>query len=143
MEAIRAEKEWQRAGVHYVRTVVACEELGVPIRYEFADDTPDSRYVLVMEGEQPVATCRVHILDQAVGKIERVDTIEQYRHKGYAKAAVLEAENWMREEGIKRVVINSREEAVGFYERIGYTVDESMPKEVMGPFVCVKVIKEL
>jgi GNAT superfamily N-acetyltransferase len=143
MEAIRVYEEWQKAAVHYVRAGVAFEELKIPFRYEFADDAADSKYIVVMEGEQPVSTCRIHLLDKTTGKIERVDTLKDYRHKNYAKAAILEAENWMREMGIQKVQISSRDEAVGFYEKVGYEIDQSAPIEQMGPFTCITVVKKL
>ncbi len=36
-----------------------------------------------------------------------------------------EAENWIRESGIKKICITSRDEAVGFYEALGYKADYS------------------
>lgn len=79
MKAIRVTEEWQRAGVHYVRTQAMCLGFKIPLEGEFSDDTPEDEYILVMDGIYPVSTCRLHYLDEHTGKIERVATLESYR----------------------------------------------------------------
>ena len=49
MEAVHATEEWQRAGVHYIRIQAMCVGFDIPLKYEFADDTKDSEYILVHE----------------------------------------------------------------------------------------------
>ena len=100
MKAVRVTEEWQRAGVHYVRTQAMCLGFQIPLEREFADDTPEDEYILVMDGIYPVSTCRLHYLDEHTGKIERVATLESYRGKHYGQAGIIEAENWMRQKSI-------------------------------------------
>ena len=38
---------------------------------------------------------------------------------------MIEAENWLRDLSFKMAVIESRDVAVGFYEKLGYTVTDS------------------
>lgn len=40
------QKNGQRAGVHYIRIQAMCVGFDIPPRYEFADDTKDSEYIL-------------------------------------------------------------------------------------------------
>ena len=86
MKAVRVTEEWQRAGVHYVRTQAMCLGFKIPLEGEFSDDTPEDEYILVMDGIYPVSTCRLHYLDEHTGKIERVATLESYRGKHYGQA---------------------------------------------------------
>jgi len=72
-------EEWQRAGVHYIRIQAMCVGFDIPLKYEFADDTKDSEYILVHENGFPVSTCRVRIDEENAGHIERVATLEEYR----------------------------------------------------------------
>ena len=116
MKAVRVTEEWQRAGVHYVRTQAMCLGFKIPLEGEFSDDTPEDEYILVMDGIYPVSTCRLHYLDEHTGKIERVATLESY--------------------------INSRKAALGFYEKLGYTADFSQVSG-SGEFECVMTEKEL
>ena len=116
MEAVHATEEWQRAGVHYIRIQAMCVGFDIPPRYEFADDTKDSEYILVHENGFPVSTCRVRIDEENAGHIERVATLEEYRGKHYG--------------------------ALGFYEKLGYTPDFST-RSGEGEFVCIMTSKTL
>ena len=142
MEVIRVTEEWQRAGVHFVRAHAMIKEFGVSLDGEFADDTPESLYILVLDGNYPVSTCRLHYLEDGVGKIERVATVGEYRGKGYGAVAIREAEKWMQENGVKKIYISSRTAALGFYEKLGYTPDYNN-RTGSGLFECVMTEKEL
>lgn len=142
MEVIRVSEEWQRAGVHYVRTQAMCLGFHIPLEGEFAEDSPEQEYILVLDENIPVATCRLHQIDETTGKIERVATLEEYRGKHYGSAGILEAEKWFKERGVTRIIINSRVAAVGFYEKLGYTPDYSKTSG-QGEFACVMTEKQL
>ena len=61
MEAIRVtDKEWEIAGVHYVRTEAMCNGFGVSLEMEFGEDKAGDEYILVLDGIHPVSTCRLH-----------------------------------------------------------------------------------
>lgn len=143
MEAIRVkDKEWQLAGVHYVRAEAMCNGFGVSLEMEFGEDKAGDEYILVLDGIHPVSTCRLHQMDDTTGKIERVATLEQYRGQHYGAAAIQAAEEWFAERGVKKIFINSRTEAVGFYEKLGYVPD---PAKITGSgaFQCIMTEKIL
>lgn len=142
MKAIRVTEEWQKAAVYYVRAKAMYEGYGIALTGEFSEDAPEHDYILVMDGDHPVSTCRIHYLDDHSGKIERVATLEEYRGKHFGKAGILEAEQWMREKGITRILINSREEVLGFYEKLGYVPDYSK-RSGSGFFSCVMTEKTI
>ena len=143
MEAIRVkDKEWEIAGVHYVRAKAMCDGFGVSLEMEFGEDKPGDEYILVLDGIHPAATCRLHQLDDATGKIERVATVQEYRKKHYGATAIREAEKWFAERGVKKILINSRTEVVGFYEKLGY-VPDSTQITGSGAFECIMTEKQL
>ena len=124
METIRATKTWQHAGVYYVRTESMVKGFNIPLDIEFDEnDTPETKYTLLLDNNLPVATCRLHVLDKNTAKIERVCVLPQYRGKGVGRRLIIDTENWFRELGINKVIITSRDEAVGFYESLGYKAD--------------------
>ena len=49
MKTIRVKEEWQRAGVYYVRTQAMVLGFNLSLEGEFADDTPDGKYILVTD----------------------------------------------------------------------------------------------
>lgn len=142
MKAIRVTEEWQKAAVYYVRAKAMCDGFGCSFAGEFSDDSAGYDYILVMDGERPVSACRIHYIDENTGKIERVATLEEYRGRHFGKLGITEAERWLREKGITRILINSREAALGFYEKLGYIPDFSK-RSGSGDFCCVMMEKNL
>ena len=158
MKTYRVKEEWQRAGVYYVRTQAMVYGFNLTLQGEFADDTPESEYILVTDdNDRPLSTNRIHVLpERGFAKIERVVTLEEARGTGAGRTGILAAEEWIKEKGYNKIVITSREEAVGFYQKLGYTVREDMSTQTLEPkkpgevvevfdprFVCVYTEKEL
>ncbi|MCM1387900.1 MAG: GNAT family N-acetyltransferase [Bacillus sp. (in: Bacteria)] len=125
MKAVRATATWARAGVYYVRTEAMVYGFHIALEGEFDTDTPESEYILVMDDAgMPVSTCRIHAVpEEGYAKIERVATVSTARKCGAGRLAIAEAEKWILEKNIHKVIITSRDEAVGFYEKLGYTAD--------------------
>lgn len=159
MNTIRVTEEWQRAGVYYVRTEAMVLGFDLSLNGEFADDTPDGKYILVTDDQgKPLSTNRIHLLpEKKLAKIERVATVSTARGQGAGAAGIRAAESWIRELGYQKIVITSREEAEGFYRKLGYTTRPEMNpdtlelrkptdpvKEVRDPrFICVYMEKIL
>lgn len=135
MKAIRATETYAKAGVYYVRTEAMVYGFGVSLQGEFDGDTPDSDYILVTDDNgMPLSTCRVHFVpEEGYAKIERVATVSFARGKGAGRLAIESAEEWIREKGYKKIIITSRDEAVGFYEKLGYTADYAKDVENLFP----------
>lgn len=135
MKAIRAIDTWARAGVYYVRTEAMVFGFNVKLEGEFDTDTPESEYILVTDDEgKPLSTCRLHVVEEeGYAKIERVATVSTARKCGAGRLAIEEAEKWILEKGIHKIIITSRDEAVGFYEKLGYTADYSKDCRVLFP----------
>ena len=148
MKVIRVTEEWQRAGVHYVRTEGMVKDFSLTLEGEFEADTPESLYVLALAENLPVSTCRLKIVDasdgsgEKIGKIERVATIPDYRNQGIGSLVIDKAEKWLKELGATRVLINSRKAAVRFYEKLGYKPVWNKTS-VSGLFECVETEKIL
>lgn len=127
MKAIRATDTWAKAGVYYVRTEAMVFGFNVKLEGEFDTDSPESEYILVMDDNgKPLSTCRIHtVKEEGYAKIERVATVSTARKCGAGRLAIEEAEKWIAEKGIHKIIITSRDEAVGFYEKLGYRADYS------------------
>ncbi len=158
MKAIRVEDEWAKAGVYFVRTDAMVRGFGVSLAMEFSDDTSESKYILVTDDKgYPLSTNRIHpISESGFAKIERVATIESARHQGAGRVGIEAAEEWIREMGFHKIVITSREEAAGFYEKLGYKKHPEMDPRTLQPrgslctdeaidprFRCIYMDKEL
>lgn len=143
--AYRVTEYWQRAAVYYIRMDEFVHEFDGGVDHELDDrDTPETPYILVLnEKGKPASTCRLRYLDAETGKIERVSTLKEFRRTGAGTVAIRAAENWLRENGVKRVVINSRDTAIGFYEKLGYVTDWGSHEKHGGLFGCVNTYRTL
>lgn len=124
MEIIKAEKPWELAGVAYVRAQTMAVGLDIPFTIEFDEESLDPyTFVLVLDEGKPVGTCRLEKLNDYTAQIERVIVLTDRQKSGIGREMITQAEKWLRADGTEKVVITSRDEAVGFYESLGYTAD--------------------
>jgi len=143
MEVVRATETWQQAGAYYVRIQAMAKQYHITLRDEFDEhDGPDTKYIVLLDEEFPVATCRLYEIDKESVMIGRVVVLPEYRKQGVGSLAVKEAEKWIRELGYQRAVLESRDVAVEFYEKLGYIAD---PDRIIAgeTFTCVYMEKEL
>ncbi len=143
IEVIRATETWQRAGAYYVRVQGMARQHHISLQTEFDEgDTPDTKYIVLTDSDFPVATCRLFPIDHISAGIGRVVVLPEYRKKGLGRRVVTEAEQWLRELGFKRIILESRDTAVPFYTKLGYRLTDSSPVHVK-PFDCFEMTKEL
>ena len=143
IKVIRATETWQQAGAYYVRIQAMARQYGITLRREFdSHDTSDTKYIVLTDDEFPVATCRFYQIDSEAAMIGRVVVLPEYRGNGLGKQVVQEAESWLCELGYKKAVVESRDIAVAFYEKLGYTV--SNQNLIHGDtFDCIRMEKSL
>jgi predicted GNAT family N-acyltransferase len=141
LETVKVTETWQLAGVYYVRTEGMVKGFNIPLSLEFENDSPDSNYMLLLENGFPAATCRPRILDKTTAKIERVCVLSNSRGKNLGRKLITDTEAWLKQQGIRTVIIASRDAVVGFYEKLGYTADWKQVHE--GFFKEVHTEKEL
>lgn len=140
---MRAAEEWQRAGAYSVRIQGMNRQHHISLREEFDEHDGDgTRYIVLLDDGYPFATCRFYPLDAERVMLGRVVVLPEYRGKQYGAAVVTEAESWMRELGYQTAEIESRTEAVGFYEKLGYRKTGGGIVR-SGVFDCIRMTKAL
>ena len=126
INVLRAEDLWQQAGPYYVRIQAMARQYHITLREEFDEyDSPEAKYIVLLDDEFPVATCRLYELSGEpvpTVMLGRVVVLPEYRKQGLGQRAVKEAEQWARELGYQKSVLESRDVAVGFYEKLGYEI---------------------
>lgn len=143
MKIIRATETWQQAGAYYVRIQGMAKQHHITLKEEFDEhDGPDTKYIVILDEEFPVATCRIYEADRINAAIGRVVVLPEYRNQGLGRLVIKEAEVWIKEQGYKKIILESRDIAVGFYEKLGYKAD--FTKIIYGDtFTCVYMEKVL
>ena len=143
MEIIRAVETWQQAGAYYVRIQAMARKHHIALRQEFDEhDTPESRYIVVVDDVLPVATGRIYELDGESMMIGRVVVLPEYRHQGLGSLVVAECEKWIAELGYAKAVLESRDNKTDFYRKLGYE-DCGAPPVIGDTFRCVRMEKKL
>ena len=143
MNIIRATETWQQAGAYYVRIQAMAKKHHITLRQEFdAYDTPETKYIVVLENDFPIATARIYPLDEEKMMIGRVVVLPEYRHQGVGTQVVSACEDWARDLGYAIAVLESRDNKTEFYEKQGYrTCGE--PFIDGDTFRCIRMEKQL
>ena len=143
MEIIRATKTAEQAGAYYVRIQAMARKHQIPLNVEFDEhDTPDTKYIVIVDDYLPIATCRLYAIDNATVMLGRIVVLPENRGQGIGTLVVREAERWAKELGFSVSVVESRENKIHFYETMGYVADYS--KKIVGDtFTCYRMEKRL
>ena len=143
MEILRATTTAERAGAYYVRIQAMARKHQIPLDVEFDEhDTPDAKYIVIVDDYLPIATCRLYAIDDKSVMLGRIVVLPEYRGQGFGTLVVKEAEKWAKELGFKTAVLESRDNKIHFYETLGYVADYSQ-KIVGETFTCYRMEKEL
>lgn len=115
----------------------------IALQDEFDEfDGDESKYIVLLDDEYPVATCRFYELDNSTVLVGRVVVLPEYRGQHLGSRVIKEAEKWIKELRYTEIRIDSRVEAVGFYEKLGYSrMDDEVIKS--WSFDCKRMIKSL
>ncbi len=143
MEIIRATKTAHQAGAYYVRIQAMARKHQIPLDVEFDEhDTPETKYIVIVDDYLPIATCRLYAIDDTKVMLGRVVVLPECRNKGTGTFVVKEAEKWAKELGFTTAVVESRDNKIQFYEKMGYVADYS--KKIVGEtFTCFRMEKKL
>ncbi|MBQ4270492.1 MAG: GNAT family N-acetyltransferase [Clostridiales bacterium] len=143
IEVLRAEEEWQRAGAYSVRIEGMNRQHHIPLREEFDEhDRDGTRYIVLLDDGYPIATCRFYENEEGNVTLGRVVVLPEYRGQGLGIRVVKEAEAWIKELGYKAIDIDSRTNAIEFYEKLGYKRSASSIS-CSGSFECIKMKRAL
>lgn len=143
MKILRATTTAGRAGAYYVRIQAMARKHQIPLNVEFDEhDTPDTKYIVVVDDYLPIATCRLYPEDEDRMMLGRIVVLPEYRHQGIGTLVVREAEAWARELGFTKAVVESRDNKIPFYESMGYVAD--LNQKIEGEtFTCFRMEKNL
>ena len=81
-------------------------------------------FMAVDDRQKLIGVCRLHFVDETTGQIRYMAVLPDLQHKGIGRILLSDAENVARKKGIKLLILQARENVVGFYERQGYQVKE-------------------
>lgn len=111
-----------------IRKKVFVEEQQVPEEIEidaFDQLNGTCSHVLLSVDKVAVGTGRVRLVDN-YGKLQRVAILPDYRKHGFGKIIILKLEELAQELGATKSKLDAQVHAIGFYEKLGYTVQSDV-----------------
>jgi GNAT superfamily N-acetyltransferase len=135
--------------MHDVRraTLFAPGRRGEHVVYD--DNHPDDRdpnkqsFLLMLEGD-PIGVVRLDHRGEHEGVVRLVAIVPDLQRQGHGRVlgGLVDAE--ARRRGMRKLVVNAHESAVGFYERTGWSIETWDPSELVGIAAhCVQMSKTL
>lgn len=104
-----------------IRYAVFVGEQNVPLDLERDDLDDTAIHLLARDGDQPVGAARI-VIKGDTGKIGRVCVLKHARGTGLGAALIREALVILRSTpGITRAALGAQIDALGFYEKLGFT----------------------
>lgn len=126
IEKITTDEQLQQA--FSIRTKVFVKEQNVPVEEEldsFDVLDGDCQHVLLTQDDVAVGTGRVRLVEH-YGKLQRVAILKEYRQHGFGKVIILKLEQLAAELGATKAKLDAQVHAIGFYEKLGYTVQSDV-----------------
>lgn len=69
-----------------------------------------------------LACCVLTKIDEDIIKLRQMAVDEKYQGKGIGRELILFVEKFAKNKGFEQMVMNARKGAIGFYEKLGYTL---------------------
>lgn len=105
-----------------IRKEVFVEEQQVPVSMEIDDLEDKTLHLVGYEEGIPVATARIFPMENGKYKVQRVAIRKAAREKKCGSILMQEIERHIRELGGRRLFLGAQNHAIGFYEKVGYTI---------------------
>ena len=118
---------------HDIRRAVLFEargEFGVYDENHPADRAPGNFPKLLLFRGEPVGVVRID-LDADTALIRRVAVRSDIQRQGHGRILLSLVEQFARQHGCRSLVSHVALDAVGFYEKCGFTVERTEPKSVL------------
>lgn len=115
-------------GSHEYRQMVKLRDdmlrkpLGLGFTPEELEKEKDNMFIAAFEEEDILGCCMLVEKDPTIVKLRQMAVLNNLQGKGIGRALMGFAENIARDRGYKIISMHARKNAIGFYEKMGYTV---------------------
>ncbi|MHB2025656.1 MAG: GNAT family N-acetyltransferase [Elusimicrobiota bacterium] len=83
----------------------------------------EQRHLGLWLNARPAGCLMLKDCQDRVAQMRQVAVMEGFRGKGFGRMMALKAEMLAKSRSFNRVILHSRAEAIGFYERLGYRIE--------------------
>jgi predicted GNAT family N-acyltransferase len=102
-----------------IRNEVFVDEQGFVDEFDAIDEI--AKHMVIYDREQPISTCRIYFnISKQSYVVGRIAVIKAWRGKNIGATILKAAEDNIRKNGGKYVILSAQVQAGGFYEKQGY-----------------------
>lgn len=116
-----------------LRMEILRKPLGLSFNPEDLEKEVQDILIGVFDDDQLVACCILTKINTETCKLRQMAVHPKMQKNGVGAALMHFAENVARDNGYKNMVMNSRKTAVGFYEKLGFSISSDEFEEVTIP----------
>ncbi len=128
---------------YHFRWQMLREPWRLPVGSERDEYDELSHHRMIVDGKgRPMAIGRLYITPDNEGQIRYMAVKPTRRSKGIGSLVMVALESFARQEGVKRLVCNAREDAIAFYEKNGFESQGELNDE-RGPMRHQQMVKSL
>ncbi len=120
IKAPQTDSEWK--AYYALRFNVLREPWNQPLGSEVLADEDQAIHAIAAENGEVLGVARMHESSPKQGQVRCVAIATAAQGKGIGKAIMAYLEDQAKTKGWTEIVLEARENAVPFYERIGYTI---------------------
>ena len=95
-----------------------------PVGSERDQDEDTSFHLMAIENDKALGVARLQFLDQSTAQLRYMAVAKEAEKQGIGKSIIEAMEVYARKNGINSIMLHARENAVGFYERVGFKLEE-------------------
>ena len=103
-----------------LRDEVLRKPLGLQFTAEELEEEKEHLLIGAYEDDKLLACCMLVEENSKTVRLRQMAVLKDLQGKGIGKALMLFAENLARDRGYKKITMHARQNAVGFYEKMGY-----------------------
>ena len=122
MEYRSPQTEEEFEGYYRLRWEVLRKPWGHARGTERGDDEASSFHLIAIEGDEILGVGRLHEREEGVMQIRYMAVAPEGQGRGVGSGMMAALEMEARRQGARRILLDSRESAVSFYEKNGYGI---------------------
>ena len=105
-----------------LRSQILREPLGLTFSIDELEKEKDDILIVAFEEDELLGCCVLSILDRTTFRLRQMAVLQNYQRRGIGASLLNYVENIARDRGCIKIMMHARLTAIGFYERMGYTV---------------------
>lgn len=124
-----------------LRNEILRKPLGLSLDKEELDKEKDDILMGAFEDDKLLGCCLLTRMDVFTVRLRQMAVPNNMQGKGVGRALMIFAENIARDLGYRKLCMHARQTAVGFYQKLGYSISGEPFEEVTIPhYIMEKVL---